>query len=79
LQQSLLKSIGADLTRETQTGFSYCAVRIAVPPESVDLLQNPRLVPGMPVEVFVKGAGSDDAGLSGEAAGSQLQRSFRDP
>jgi HlyD family secretion protein len=74
-----LKSIGADLTRELQTGLSYYAVRISVAPESVDLLQNLRLVPGMPVEVFLKTQDRTMLSYLAKPLADQFQRSFRDP
>jgi HlyD family secretion protein len=45
--------VGADLTREPQTGQAYYLVRVAVAADEVRRLGNVRLVPGMPVETHI--------------------------
>jgi HlyD family secretion protein len=74
-----LMSIGADLTREVQTGLSYYVVRISTPPTSVDVLHSLRLVPGMPVEVFLKTQDRTMLSYLAKPLADQFQRSFRDP
>ena len=46
--------IGADLTREQQTGITYFTVRIALPDSEIRQLQDLKLVPGMPIQAFIK-------------------------
>jgi len=47
--------ISADVTQEQRTGVSYYTVRIGVPPSELARLDPAiKLVPGMPVEVFVQ-------------------------
>lgn len=46
--------ISADLTKDERTGISYYTVRITPAPEEIPRLGDIRLVPGMPVEVFVQ-------------------------
>ena len=46
--------ISADVTTDQRTGLSYYTVRISVPPEEFTRLEALKLVPGMPVEVFVQ-------------------------
>ena len=47
--------ISADVTQEQRTGVSYYTVRIGVPPSELARLDNTiKLIPGMPVEVFVQ-------------------------
>jgi HlyD family secretion protein len=46
--------ISADLTTDKQTGVSFYTVRLGIPPQEMVRLGGQRLVPGMPVEAFVK-------------------------
>ena len=46
--------VSADVTQDQRTGASYYTVRIAVPPAELARLEAIKLVPGMPVEVFVQ-------------------------
>ena len=46
--------ISADVTQDQRTGLSFYTVRISVPPEEFARLDALKLVPGMPVEVFVQ-------------------------
>ncbi|MGZ8402129.1 MAG: HlyD family type I secretion periplasmic adaptor subunit [Rhodoplanes sp.] len=55
----VLNRVSADLTRDPQQNAmqppqAYYTVRITLPPEEVVRLQTIRLVPGMPVEVFIQ-------------------------
>jgi HlyD family secretion protein len=48
-------TIAADTTQDQKTGTSYYQIRVRLPPEEVARLGNKdKLVPGMPVEVFVE-------------------------
>jgi HlyD family secretion protein len=49
-----VRLISADLTQDQRTGVSFYIVRIALQLEEVSHLGNVKLVPGMPVEVFVR-------------------------
>ena len=46
--------VSGDVTQDQRTGASYYTVRIAVPPSEIARLDAPKLVPGMPVEVFIQ-------------------------
>ena len=46
--------VSADVTQDQRTGLSYYTVRIAVPPEEMARLEGPKLIPGMPVEVYIQ-------------------------
>jgi HlyD family secretion protein len=46
--------VSADVTQDQRTGASYYTVRIAVAPTEIARLGEVKLVPGMPVEVFVQ-------------------------
>ncbi|UEM15938.1 HlyD family type I secretion periplasmic adaptor subunit [Bradyrhizobium barranii subsp. barranii] len=46
--------VSADLTQEQRTGASYYTVRILLKAEELARLGSAKLVPGMPVDVFIK-------------------------
>ena len=46
--------VSGDVTQDQRTGASYYTIRIAVPPSEIARLDAPKLVPGMPVEVFIQ-------------------------
>jgi HlyD family secretion protein len=46
--------ISADTTQDQRTGASYYTVRMSVPPTEIARLGDVKLVPGMPVEVFIQ-------------------------
>jgi HlyD family secretion protein len=46
--------VSADVTQDQRSGVSYYTLRIAVSPEELARLDALKLVPGMPVEVFVQ-------------------------
>lgn len=46
--------VSADLSRETSTNSAYYVVRAALDDESISRLQEIKLLPGMPVELFIQ-------------------------
>jgi HlyD family secretion protein len=46
--------VSADVTQDQRTGVSYYTVRVAVPPSEIARLEVLKLIPGMPVEVFIQ-------------------------
>jgi HlyD family secretion protein len=46
--------VSADTSQDQRTGASYYTVRIAVPQDQIARLGEVKLVPGMPVEVFIQ-------------------------
>jgi len=46
--------VSADVTQDQRTGISYYTVRLAVSPNEFARLGEHKLVPGMPVEVFIQ-------------------------
>jgi HlyD family secretion protein len=46
--------ISADVSTDQRSGQSFYTVRIALPAEEIARLGNVKLVPGMPVEAFMK-------------------------
>jgi hypothetical protein len=67
-----LTHVSADVEREQrgsgQPPQAYYTVRIALPAEEVARLDDMRLVPGMPVEVFILDAGAQPAAVSAQIA-----------
>lgn len=49
-----VKTISADLLQDQATGLSFYQVRLTIPEEELSKLGNKILVPGMPVEAFIK-------------------------
>ena len=49
----VVSRIAADAVTEQRTGLAYYTVRISLAPEEIALLGEVKLVPGMPVQVFV--------------------------
>jgi HlyD family secretion protein len=49
--------VSADLVQEQRTGMSYYTARVLLNPEEVARLGNAKLLPGMPVDVFIKTPG----------------------
>ena len=50
----VVRQISADVTIDTRLGTSYYTVRVALAQKEVDRLGPVELLPGMPVEVFIK-------------------------
>jgi len=49
-----LTRVSADTTTDQRTGQNYYTIRVSLPPEEVKRLGDVKLLPGMPVEVFVQ-------------------------
>jgi membrane fusion protein, type I secretion system len=50
----VITRISADVSRDEKAGLSYYTARIGITPEEIARLGDVRLVPGMPVETFMK-------------------------
>jgi HlyD family secretion protein len=50
----VITRISADVSRDEKSGLSYYTARIGIDPEEIGRLGGVRLVPGMPVETFMK-------------------------
>jgi HlyD family secretion protein len=46
--------VSGDVTQDQRTGVSFYTVRIGVSPEELARLGEHKLVPGMPVEIFIQ-------------------------
>lgn len=70
--------ISADVTTDTRTGLSHYTVRINIPPEEVARLGAVKLVPGMPVETFIKTGDRSVASYFIKPLFDQATRAFRE-
>ncbi len=70
--------ISADLTQDQKTGAAYYTIRISMPESEIARLGGLRLVPGMPVEAFIR---TDDRTVLSylvKPLSDQLVRAFRE-
>jgi HlyD family secretion protein len=70
--------IGADISRDDKTSPTYFVVRIAIPPEQMDKLGKARLLPGMPVEVFIATSERSLLSYLMKPLADQVHRAFRE-
>jgi HlyD family secretion protein len=73
-----VSQISADTTTDQHTNQSYYTIRIAMSPEQIARLGNVRLVPGMPVEAFVKTGDRTVMSYLMKPLSDQLNRAFRE-
>ncbi len=73
-----ISRISADITTEERTGASYYRVRIAMSAEAISRLGDVALVPGMPVEAFVKTGDRKVISYLVKPLTDQVARAFRE-
>ena len=73
-----VSQVSADITTDQRTNQSYYTIRIAMPPEEVARLGNVRLMPGMPVEAFVKTGERTVMSYLMKPLSDQVNRAFRE-
>jgi HlyD family secretion protein len=73
-----LSQISADITTDEHTGQSYYTIRVALSAEETSRLGNKHLVPGMPVEVFVKTGDRRVLSYLVKPLSDQIKRAFRE-
>ncbi len=73
-----VKSISGDITTEERTGLSYYTVRVGMNAQEVARLGNVRMVPGMPVEAFIKTADRKVLTYLLKPLSDQINRAFRE-
>ena len=69
--------ISADTATDQQTGAVFYAARIVVPEDEIQKLMEFTLVPGMPVEVFIKTGDRSVISIISKPLLDQLNRAFR--
>jgi HlyD family secretion protein len=74
----VVQQISADVTTDTRTGLSHYTVRITITPEEIALLGAIKLVPGMPVETFIKTGDRSVASYFIKPMIDQAKRAFRE-
>ena len=70
--------VSADVTTEQRTGIAYYTARIAIGPDELARLGDVRLVPGMPVEAFIKTADRTVGSYLTKPVFDQVARAFRE-
>jgi HlyD family secretion protein len=71
--------VSADITQDQRTGVNYYTIRVAVSPSEIARLGDElKLVPGMPVEVFVQTSPRTIASYVVRPFHDQLMRAFRE-
>jgi HlyD family secretion protein len=73
-----ISRISADVSPDQRTGHTFYTVRIGIAPEEIARLGNVKLVPGMPVEAFMK---TDDRTVLSyfvKPLQDQIMRAFRE-
>ena len=70
--------IAADVTQDEHTGVFYYTVRIAVPQTELAQLKDLKIVPGMPVEVFVQTGSRSAFSYLLKPLTDQVMRTFRE-
>jgi membrane fusion protein, type I secretion system len=74
----VITRISADVSREDKTGQSYYTIRIGIRPEEIARLGNMKLVPGMPVEAFMKTYDRTVISYFTKPLHDQILRAFRE-
>ena len=70
--------VSADLTQEQRTGTSYYTARVLLKPEELARLGNAKLLPGMPVDVFIKTPGRTALSYLIKPLRDQAERAFKE-
>ncbi len=73
-----VERIAADVTTDQRSGMSYYVVRIALPDEQLKRLGDVKLVPGMPVEAFMKTGDRKVLSYLVKPLTDQFSRAFRE-
>jgi HlyD family secretion protein len=70
--------VSADLTQDQRTGASYYMVRVALKSEELAKLGASKVVPGMPVDVFMKTTGRTAFSYLTKPLMDQAGRAFKE-
>jgi HlyD family secretion protein len=76
--EGTVSMVSPDLTQDQRTGASYYTVRIALKPEELAQLGTSKVVPGMPVDVFLKTAARTVLSFLTKPLMDQAGRAFRE-
>ncbi|MDR3437638.1 HlyD family type I secretion periplasmic adaptor subunit [Telmatospirillum sp.] len=70
--------VSADLTQDQRTGTSYYTARVALKPNELAKLGSAKLVPGMPVDVFIKTPGRTALSYLTKPLWDQAERAMKE-
>jgi len=70
--------VSADITQDQRTGASYYTARVTLKAEELDKLGSSKLVPGMPVDVFIKTQGRTALSYLIKPLRDQAERAFKE-
>ena len=70
--------VSADVTTEQRTGATYYTARIAIDPSEISRLGDVKLLPGMPVEAFIKTGDRTVGSYLTKPLYDQIARAFRE-
>jgi HlyD family secretion protein len=70
--------VSADLTQDQRTGTSYYTARVLLKPEELARLGDAKLLPGMPVDVFIKTPGRTALSYLIKPLRDQAERAFKE-
>ena len=73
-----VKSISADTTLDQRSGFSFYTVRIVMPEEEIRKAGDLRLIPGMPVDTFIRTAQRTALSYLTKPLTDQIQKAWRE-
>jgi len=73
-----LSRIAADLTQDPKTGAAFYLARVAADEADINLLQGLKLVPGMPVEAFIRTSERTALSYLTKPITDQMNRAFRE-
>jgi HlyD family secretion protein len=73
-----VSQVSADISTDQRTNQSYYTIRVALPPEQIARLGAVKLVPGMPVEAFVKTGDRTVMSYLMKPLADQINRAFRE-
>lgn len=76
--EGTLARIGADLTHDQRSGASFYTARIRLAPEQIERLQGKALMPGMPVEAFIRTGDRSVMSYLTKPLTDQVRRAFRE-
>lgn len=75
--RGVLTLVSADVTQDQRTGQSYYTIRVEIPNEEVAKLEGRKLIPGMPVDVFVQTTPRTVLSYLARPLYEQIARAFR--
>ncbi|UTD27970.1 HlyD family type I secretion periplasmic adaptor subunit [Bradyrhizobium sp. WD16] len=70
--------VSADLIQDQRTGTSYYTVRVVLKPDELAKLGSAKLLPGMPVDVFIKTPGRTALSYLTKPLRDQAERAFKE-